>query len=98
MNNMQNENNINMNDENYLNDILESEKNMGVNFTYALNEASCEYLFSKIYDMFKQIKKAQRDLFFLAYKKGFYPLEEADKSKIDEEYNKLSNKFNEIKN
>ena len=28
---------IEMNDENYLNDILETEKNMGVNFTYALN-------------------------------------------------------------
>ena len=28
---------IEMNDENYLNDILETEKNMSVNFTYALN-------------------------------------------------------------
>ena len=33
---------IEMNDENYLNDILETEKNMSVNYTYALNEASNE--------------------------------------------------------
>ena len=31
---------IEMNDENYLNDILETEKNMSFNFTYDLNEAS----------------------------------------------------------
>ena len=40
---------IEMNDENYLNDILETEKNMSVNFTYALNEASNETLFNEIY-------------------------------------------------
>ena len=39
---------IEMNDENYLNDILETEKNMSVNFTYALNEASNETLFNEI--------------------------------------------------
>ena len=38
---------IEMNDENYLNDILETEKNMSVNFTYALNEASNETLFNR---------------------------------------------------
>lgn len=48
---------IEMNDENYLNDILETEKNMSVNFTYALNEASNETLFNEIYEMFKQIKE-----------------------------------------
>ncbi|CDD27999.1 coat F domain-containing protein [Clostridium sp. CAG:433] len=87
---------IEMNDENYLNDILETEKNMSVNFTYALNEASNETLFNEIYEMFKQIKEAQRNLFELSFRKGFYTLEKAETNKINEEYNTLLNKFNEI--
>lgn len=87
---------IEMNDENYLNDILEAEKNMSVNFTYALNEASNETLFNEIYEMFKQIKEAQRNLFELSFRKGFYTLEKAETNKINEEYNMLLNKFNEI--
>ena len=87
---------IEMNDENYLNDILETEKNMSVNFTYALNEASNETLFNEIYEMFKQIKEAQRNLFQLSFRKGFYTLEKAETNKINEEYNTLLNKFNEI--
>lgn len=87
---------IEMNDENYLNDILETEKNMSVNFTYALNEASNETLFNEIYEMFKQIKEAQRNLFELSFRKGFYTLEKAEANKINEEYNTLLNKFNEI--
>ena len=85
-----------MNDENYLNDILETEKNMSVNFTYALNDASNETLFNEIYEMFKQIKEAQRNLFELSFRKGFYTLEKAETNKINEEYNTLLNKFNEI--
>ena len=87
---------IEMNDENYLNDILETEKNMSVNFTYALNEASNETLFNEIYEMFKQIKASQRNLFVLCFRKGFYTLEKAETNKINEEYNTLLNKFNEI--
>ena len=75
---------IEMNDENYLNDILETEKNMSVNFTYALNEASNETLFNEIYEMFKQIKEAQRNLFELSFRKGFYTLEKAETNKINE--------------
>lgn len=87
---------IEMNDENYLNDILETEKNMSVNFTYALNEASNETLFNEIYEMFKQIKASKRNLFELSFRKGFYTLEKAETNKINEEYNTLLNKFNEI--
>lgn len=87
---------IEMNNENYLNDILETEKNMSVNYTYALNEASNEILFNKLYEMFKQIKDAQRNLFELNFRKGWYTLEKADENKINEENNILSKKFSEI--
>lgn len=89
--------NSNMNDRDFLNDILESEKNMSVNYTYALNEASNEELFKRIYDMFIHIKEEQRNLFELSFKKGWYTLEKAEENKINEEINTLSNMFNEIK-
>ena len=89
--------NSNMNDRDLLNDILESEKNMSVNYTYALNEASNEELFKRIYDMFIHIKETQRNLFELSFKKGWYTLEKAEENKINEEINTLSNMFNEIK-
>ena len=87
---------IEMNDENYLNDILETEKNMSVNMTYALNEASNETLFNEIDELFTQIKESQRNLFELAFKKGWYCLEKAEESKISEEYNKLSKSFEQL--
>ena len=89
--------NSNMNDRDFLNDILESEKNMSVNYTYALNEASNEELFKRIYDMYIHIKETQRNLFELSFKKGWYTLEKAEENKINEEINTLSNMFNEIK-
>lgn len=89
--------NSDMNDRDFLNDILESEKNMSVNYTYALNEASNEELFKRIYDMFTHIKETQRNLFELSFKKGWYTLEKAEENKINEEINTLSNMFNEIK-
>ena len=89
--------NSTMNDRDFLNDILESENNMSVNYTYALNEASNEELFKRIYDMFIHIKETQRNLFELSFKKGWYTLEKAEENKINEEINTLSNMFNEIK-
>ena len=87
---------IEMNDENYLNDILETEKNMSVNMTIALNEASNETLYNELYELFMQIKKAQRDLFELTFRKGWYSLEKAEQTKMSEEYNKLSQSLNEF--
>ncbi len=88
---------IEMNDENYLNDMLETEKNMSVNMTYALNEASNENLFDEIYEMFNMVKESQRTLFELAFKKGWYCLEKAEENKIIEEYNKLTKSIEQLK-
>ena len=87
---------IEMNDENYLNDMLETEKNMSVNMTIALNETSNETLYNELYEMFLQIKNSQRDLYELAFKKGWYSLEKSEQSKINEEYNTLTQSLNEL--
>lgn len=85
-----------MNDKDYLNAILETEKNMSVNMCIALNEASNEDLFDKLYKLFEDIKKRQRDLFELAFRKGWYPLEKETPNKITEKYNMLKQELQEL--
>lgn len=87
---------ININDEDMLNAILEIEKNMSVNLTFALNEASNETLYERLYDSFETIKDLQRDIYEIAFRYGWYSSEEADNTKINEEFNKLNNKFSNL--
>lgn len=78
-----------MNDKDYLSAILETEKNMSVNLAIALNEASNETLYQSLYPIFEDIKICQRDLFELAFRKGWYPLEKETPNKIAEKLNTL---------
>lgn len=85
-----------MNDRDYMNDILETEKNMSVNMTIALNEASNEKLYNELFDIFKEIKQSQRTLYECMFKKGWYSLEKAEEQKITQTYNKLEQKYQEL--
>ena len=87
---------IPMNDEDMLNALLEIEKNMSVNLTIALNEASNESLYERLFDSFETIKDLQRDLFEIAFRYGWYSLEEAEDNKITEEYQKLNQKIQNL--
>ena len=70
-----------MNDKEYIMDILESEKNLSVNMTYALNEASCDKLYKSYLKMFENINKKVKEIFDLSYKLGFYKLEKEEGKK-----------------
>ena len=85
-----------MNDRDYINDILETEKNMSVNMTIALNEASNEKLYDELFDIFKDIKQSQRNLYECMFKNGWYSLEKAEEQKITKTYNKLEQKYQEL--
>lgn len=89
-------NGIELNDEDYLNVILEIEKNMSVNLTIALNEASNETLYDRLFNIFETIKDLQRDLFEIAFRYGWYSLEKSPETKIQEEYDKLNNKLTNL--
>lgn len=71
-----------MNDKEYIMDILESEKNLSVNMTFALNEASCDKLYKSYLKMFENINKKVKEIFDLSYKLGFYKLEKEESKKI----------------
>lgn len=85
-----------MNDRDYLNDILETEKNMSVNMTIALNETSNEKLYDELFDIFKDIKQIQRNLYECMFKNGWYSLEKEEDQKITQTYNKLEQKYQEL--
>ena len=70
-------------------DILESEKNLVVNMAISLNEASCDTLYKKYYTMFEEISMQTKELFAIAYNKGWYQLETAEEDKIEKAYNKF---------
>ncbi len=88
----------NMNERDYLNDLLETEKNMSVNLTIALNEASNEALYNKIKDIYESVKQSQRDLFELMFRNGWYCLEKAEEQKITQSINKLEQSMQELNN
>lgn len=87
---------IEMNDRDYINQILETEKNMSVNFSIALNEASNEKLYDDLFLIFKDVKMAQRDLYNLMFKNGWYSLEKAEQQKIMKKLTDMQTKLGEL--
>ncbi len=85
-----------LNDCDYLNEILACEKNMSVNLTYALNEASNQKLFEEIFTIFKDVKMAGRDAYNMAFKNGWYSLEKEKEEKITEKVSELSSKLSQL--
>lgn len=85
-----------LNDKDYLNSVLSMLKEMEKNYTIALTEASNEILFSKYENMFNDIKNLERDVYELAFRKGWYTLEKAENTKITEKYNNLNQEFTDL--
>jgi len=90
------EKSIDLNDENYLNCLLEAEKNISNNLSIALNEASNETLYQDLKNMFDEVQSMQRKLYELSFSLGWYTLEKSEPNKITQKYNELSGKLNEL--
>ncbi len=71
-----------MNDQDYLTDLLSTIKNMVSSYALALNEASNDFLYDNFKKLFDTTSKLQRDAFNLMFNKGWYTLEEADYDKV----------------
>ena len=85
-----------MNDCDYLNDILSTEKSLSSNYVIAMNEASNNDLFEEIGNICMETKSTARDLFNLQFKKGWYRLEKADVNKINTISQEYEQKLNEL--
>ena len=89
---------LEMNDKDYLNSILELEKNMSNNYSIALNEASNDDLYEDYFAFFEDTKDMARDIYNLMFKNGWYTLEKAEDTKIQEKINCFQTEMNDLQN
>lgn len=85
-----------LNDCNYLDELLTCTKNMAGNIQKFLNEASNQNLFNEIKQMFDEVQNMQRKTINLVFEKGWYSLEKAESLKVTEKISELSQKLPEL--
>lgn len=85
-----------MNDRDFTNDMLSSEKYMTQSYSTALNEASNQALYQDLLAIFNETQNMQRTLYNLMFKNGWYSLEQADQAQIqqaNQQYGGYTNQF-----
>ncbi|MBW8349914.1 spore coat protein [Bacillus sp. IITD106] len=85
-----------MNDRDFLNDMLSTEKYMTQAYTTALHEASHQHLYDDILLIFNETQQMQRNLYNLMFQKGWYKMEAQDTQKIQQSYQQHSGYTNQF--
>lgn len=86
-----------LNDKDYLNNLLTYLKEMVKNYSIVLTETSNQMLYKKYKKIFDDYSKIQRETFELLYNKGWYQIEEVPECKINIKYQTLLNELNNLK-
>jgi spore coat protein CotF len=79
-----------MNDRDYLNDLLATEKYLTDGFNVAVREASHDQLYQDWLQILQETHQASRDIFNLMFQKGWYKLEAEQQQKLDQAYQQFS--------
>lgn len=87
-----------MNDRDYLVDLLSSEKDITKNMCVAITEASNKDLRDAFFEIFEEVASMQEEAYILAWNNGWYSLEEAEEKKIKEKVKELQKKLDEFSN
>ena len=85
---------INLNNKDYLTILLTNLKEMEKNMATTMTEASNERLYEHYKNMFENYSELQRKTYELMFKNGWYTLEKAQKTKIN---NLIKNLVSELK-
>ncbi|WEG13750.1 spore coat protein [Pullulanibacillus sp. KACC 23026] len=75
-----------MNDRDFLNDCLMTEKYLTYAYATALHEMSHQDLYQEVFSIYQETEQCQRDLYNLMFKKGWYGLEAEDSQKLQQTY------------
>ncbi|ASC82276.1 spore coat protein [Bacillus subtilis] len=78
-----------MNDRDFVNELLTTEKYMTTAYCTALHEFSHESLYQDIQSIFDESQKAQRKLYDLMFQYGWYSVEAEDAQKLQQSYQKF---------
>ncbi|MBT2729115.1 spore coat protein [Bacillus sp. ISL-75] len=85
-----------MNERDFINDLLTTEKYMTSAYSMALHEASHEGLYQDIMQVFTETQQCQRNLYDLMFKKGWYSVEAADQQKLQQSYQQFQGYTNQL--
>lgn len=75
-----------MNDRDFINDILTTEKYMTDAYTTALHECSHDQLYRDVLAIYNETANAQREVYNLMFRKGWYKVEAAEPQKLQQSY------------
>ncbi len=85
-----------MNDRDFINDMLATEKYMTNSYAVALHEASHQHLYDDLLTIFNETQHTQRSLFEHMFKNGWYSFDAESEQKIQQSYQQhagYSNQF-----
>lgn len=85
-----------MNDRDFINDMLATEKYMTDAYCTALNEASNQALYTDLLAVFTETQNSQRELYNLMFQKGWYSLEQADAQKLQQTHQQFQGYTNQF--
>jgi spore coat protein CotF len=83
-----------MNDRDYINDILATEKYLSSSYNVFTWEASHTDLYNEVKQILLETNDCARDVFNLMFKDGFYTLKASTPQEIQQEQQKFSNYLN----
>ncbi|WP_019243833.1 MULTISPECIES: spore coat protein [Bacillus] len=79
-----------MNDRDFINDLLATEKHITNSYSTAMHEASHKGLYNDIFTAFTESSHLQRDIYDLMFKKGWYGIQQADAQGISQSYQQFN--------
>ncbi|EZH66006.1 hypothetical protein DH09_14375 [Bacillaceae bacterium JMAK1] len=85
-----------MNDKDFMTDLLSTEKYMAASYGTAMNEASHKALYDEIASISKESQDCQRDLYNQMFEKGWYALEPAPEQAKQQAYQEYSTLSSEL--
>ncbi|WAA13964.1 spore coat protein [Fervidibacillus halotolerans] len=85
-----------MNDRDFINDMLATEKYLTDAYSTALNEASHQAYYQDLLNIFTETQNCQRDLFNLMFKKGWYKMDAEQNQALQQKYQQFLNYENQF--
>lgn len=79
-----------MNDRDFVNDCLMTEKYLTTAYSVALHEMSHDALFQDVMSIYQETENCQRNLYDLMFRKGWYSVESESQQKVQQAYQKYS--------
>jgi len=85
-----------MNERDFLNDMLTTEKYMTSSYSTFLHEASHQQLYQDVLNIFTETQNCQRELYNLMFRKGWYKLEPANEQQLQQTYQQFQGYTNQF--